>query len=247
MCIGAFVYPQTMGSVFQLGGMGPLDYIQTAFIEVAREDLAQRFVKETKEKYLLFVDSDHVFTYKDAHKLVDAMEHYPNLGVCGGLTVFRDGRFKPVVQWFENDHAIPGKKLFERTKRYMREKCVKQVDYLGTGFTLIRREVFTGDKKHPPLETPYFRVYHDNKKNFWGEDVHFITAVRAAGWKTAVHFGTNIGHIGSVTYFPEDLTQIETDDWLAVNRPKEVVPGRETIEILGEPQENLDKEVSHSL
>jgi len=231
MCIGAFVYPQTMGSVFQLGGMGPLDYTQTAFIEVAREDLAQKFVKETTEKYLLFIDSDHVFTYKDAQMLVDAMEHYPNLGVCGGLTVFRDGRFKPVVQWFENDVAIPGKKLFERTKRYMKEKCVKQVQYLGTGFCIIRREVFIGDSKHPPMETPYFRVYHDNKKNFWGEDVHFMQAVQKAGWKTAVHFGTNIGHIGVVNYSPKDMLLIKSSDWEDVNKDKEVSKVEEELKV----------------
>ena len=221
MCIGAFVYPQTMGSVFQLGGMGPLDYVATAFIDVAREDIAQRFVKNTEEKYLLFIDSDHAFKRADAEMLVDAMEHYPNLGVCGGLTVFRDGRFKPVVQWFEDDHPIPGKKLFERTKRYMREKSVKQVDYLGTGFTIIRREVFIGDEKHPPMETPYFRVYHDGKKNFWGEDVHFMTSAKAAGWKTAVHFGTNVAHIGPTIYWPKDLMEIHPEDWGQVNEPRE--------------------------
>lgn len=221
MCIGAFVYPPTMGSVFRLGGMGPLDYVQTAFIDIAREDIARRFVDETPEKYLLFIDSDHDFKREDAEMLVDAMEHFPNIGVCGGLTVFRDGRFKPVVQWFENDVQIPGRKLLARTKRYMKEKCIKDVDYMGTGFTIIRREVFIGDSKHPPMERPYFRVYHDNQKNFWGEDVHFMLTARDAGWRTAVHFGTNVGHVGTVTYYPKDLMQIDVDDWEDINEPRE--------------------------
>ena len=192
-----------MGSIFSLAGMGPLDYVQTAFIEVGREDLAQRFVHECDEPYLLFVDSDQVFKREDAEKLVDAMEWYPKIGVCGGLTVFRDGRYKPVVQWFENDVHLPGEKLYKRTIRYMKEKVVKEVDWVGTGFTIIRREVFK------EMDTPFFRVYHDNEKNFWGEDVHFIQSVKDAGWKTAVHFGTNVGHLGVVNYEPSDLLEID--------------------------------------
>lgn len=203
MCIQAFVYPETAASLFRLGGMGPLDYIQAAFIEVARETIAKRFVEETDEPYLLFIDSDHSFQREDAEKLVDAMEWHPKLGMCGGLTVFRDGRYKPVVQWFESDDQVEGEKLLKRTCRYMREGCIKEVDYIGTGFTIIRREVFKD------METPYFRVYHDGKKNLWGEDVHFLKAVKDAGWKVACHFGTNIGHIGFVNYQPRELLQLE--------------------------------------
>jgi GT2 family glycosyltransferase len=185
--------------------MGPLDYVGTAFIDVAREDIAQRFVKECDEPYLLWIDSDHSFTREDAEMLVDALEWYPKYGVMGGLTVFRDGRYKPVVQWFEGDHNLPGEKLYRRTIRYMKEKAVKEVDWVGTGFTMIRREVFKD------LEEPYFRVYHDNNKNFWGEDVHFIQSVKDAGWKVGVHFGTNIGHIGPVEFKPKDLLELEPE------------------------------------
>lgn len=182
--------------------MGELDYVQGAFIEVAREQIARRFLHECSEPYLLFIDSDHSFQREDAEKLIDAMEWYPKLGLCGGLTVFRDGRYKPVVQWFEDDPDTPEEKLFKRITRYMKEGCVKNVDYVGTGFTIIRRKVFED------LEEPFFRVYHDGKKNFWGEDVHFLKAVKEAGWKAAVHFGTNVGHIGIVDYKPRELLEL---------------------------------------
>jgi GT2 family glycosyltransferase len=191
-----------MGSVIKITGLGPVDYIQTAFVEVGREDLAQRFVDECDEPYILFVDSDQVFEREDAEKLIDAMEWYPKIGVCAGLTVFRDGTYKPVVQWWENEHPLPGKKLARRVVKLMKEGAINEVDYVGTGFTIIRREVFKD------LERPYFRVYHDNKKNFWGEDVHFIQSVRDTGWKTAVHFGTNIGHLGVVNYEPKELLNL---------------------------------------
>jgi GT2 family glycosyltransferase len=203
MCLGQFVYPQTMASVYRLAGMGPLDFVQTSFIDVGRELMATRFVDECDEPYLLFVDADHTFRREDAEMLVQALEWYPKLGVCAGLTVYRDSSFKPVVQWFENDAKLPGKKLLARTQRYMREKAVKEVDYVGTGFTLIRREVFAD------LERPYFRIHHDHKKNFWGEDVFFMLSVKDAGWKVGVHFGTNIGHIGSTNYEPRELLNLE--------------------------------------
>jgi GT2 family glycosyltransferase len=183
--------------------MGPLDLVANSFVDIAREELAQRFVYETDEPYLLFVDSDHSFERKDAEMLLTAMESRPKLGICSGLTVFRDGSYKPVVQWFQ-----PTAHLYRRARKYMQEKCIKEVDYVGTGFTMIRREVFLGTGPHPPLDQPFFRVYHDNKKNFWGEDVHFVRSVKAAGWKVAVHFGTNVGHIGSVDYKPRDLLEL---------------------------------------
>ena len=59
------------------------------------------------------------------------------------------------------------------------------------------------------LEKPYFRVFYDNDQNFWGEDVGFMGAVRDAGWKTCVHFGTNVGHIGTEVYEPVKLLELE--------------------------------------
>ena len=98
MCVGAFVYPHTAACLFTLAPLGTLDLVQAAFIDVAREELVVRWLEENDEPYLLFVDSDHTFKRADAEMLIDAMEWYPKIGMCGGLTVFRDGRYKPVVQ-----------------------------------------------------------------------------------------------------------------------------------------------------
>lgn len=209
MCALGPIEPKTLLSVFRLGGMGPLDMVANSFVDIAREELAQRFVYETDEPYLFFIDSDHSFKREDAEMLLTAMESRPKLGICSGLTVFRDGSYKPVVQWF-NDEKKPRSTayMYRQTRKYMKEKCIKEVDYVGTGFTMIRREVFLGTGPHPPLEEPFFRVYHDNEKNFWGEDIHFVQSVKAAGWKVAVHFGTDIGHIGSVDYKPSELLEL---------------------------------------
>jgi len=203
MAIGALVHPETLASVYRLGGMGSLDIMSAAFVDYSREELAAHFMEKSNEPYLLFIDSDQVFERKDAEMLIDAMEADKKIGVCAGLTVFRDGTYKPVVQWHSDGSLVSGAELVQKTIQHIRAGDVDEVQFTGTGFTMIRREAFAD------LERPYFRVFYDNDQNFWGEDVDFMESVRKAGWKTCVHFGTNVGHIGTEVYYPEKLLELE--------------------------------------
>jgi GT2 family glycosyltransferase len=185
----------------------PMDVITACMVDMAREDIAKRFMEVNREKYLVFIDADMTFKPQDVVKLLWEMEEDPKIGVLGAICVNRDGSGKPVVKWIEGDKYVSGAEIFRRTVKYMKLKEVRGVDFMGTGFMVIRREVFED------VERPWFMAGYDEKKNFLGEDIYFLRKVKQTGkWKTCVDFGTQVGHVGKIAFYPDMLLDHEAKE-----------------------------------
>jgi len=133
-------------------------------------------------EWLLMVDTDMVFTYADAERLVS---HGKPL--VSGLYV--DADLRPLAfDWHEDKKAISVAKL--------QEDALIPVDVTGAGFLLMHRSVVEALHKLKGLDmwTP------------WGvgisEDVAFCLNARHLGIQLYVDTGVEIGHVKSVPLYP---------------------------------------------
>ena len=192
----------------------PMDVMTACMVDMSREEISERFLKSKKEDYLLFIDTDMTFIPQDVEKLLWDMEQDKKIGCIGGICVNRDGSHKPVVKWIKDDKYISGKELYDRVVKYMKYKEVRGVDFMGTGFMVIRRKVLED------IPRPWFMAGYDERRNFLGEDVYFIRKVRQAGWKTCIDFGVQVGHIGKIVFYPDILLKHQPE---VLKDEKEVV------------------------
>jgi len=170
---------------------------------MARETLAKQFLDndDNPEKYLVFIDSDMVFEPGDVEKLLWDMEQDKKIGAISAMCVFRDGSYRPVAKWIEDDAYVDGKEIHRRVAKYMEYKEVRGVDFQGTGFMVVRREALAS------MDRPWFPSGYDSDCNYKGEDVNFIWAMKKKGWKTCIDFGVQVGHIGKQIYTPDVLLE----------------------------------------
>lgn len=197
------VHPETMGAVYSLGNFAVLDVVSGCYVDRGRNVIAER----TEEPYLLFVDSDMVFTIDHLAALADAMDDDPKIGAIGGLYVFRDGSIKPVAHWVVDGMWMGGRYVLDRTLKNMDEGKIDDVDSFGTGFLLIRTEAMKD------LDEPYFKTHWDPEtESFWGEDVLFCKRLKEAGWRSCIHFGVHVGHIGKALFTPDRLRELPGEE-----------------------------------
>lgn len=198
------VRPETLGSVYPLAQFAVLDVVSGCYVDKGRNIIAER----TREPFLLFVDSDMAFTGDDLLTLKDAMDEDPTIGAVGGIYIQRTGSYKPICHWVEEQEGgrvwVSGREVYERTIRNMDEEKVDDVDSFGTGFLLIRTEAMQS------LDPPYFTTqWNEEFGQFWGEDVLFCKRLKEAGWRSCIHFGVKVVHLGVVGFHPDQMRSIE--------------------------------------
>jgi hypothetical protein len=144
---------------------------------------------------VLFIDSDQTFN-KDALDLL--IETHKDIVGC------------PIVRKTPPYYPNIGKWDEEKKEYVVYEDYPKnylfQVDYIGLGFTYIRREVFE------KLEKPYFdwgwhisEKYKKGDKRV-GEDTYFCIKAKQAGFKVWCDPLIEVGHIGTFNYLPQIYT-----------------------------------------
>ena len=147
-------------------------------IDAARNKLVEKAFEDITCTHLFMVDDDMTFQPDALIRLVDR-----NVDIVGCLAFKRVPGYAPCVYKKKegtNDHfaLLPGK--------------FQEVDAIGTGGILIRREVF--DKiKYPWFETWYSK---DGNDTHWGVDFDFCLKAKAAGYKIHVDPEVEMGHIG---------------------------------------------------
>lgn len=155
----------------------------------ARDAIAMYAVEHDYD-YILYADSDMVFSADDLRQL---LAH--NVGICSGLYVTRDGRKENVVY----------KKIITRRRfPYRKPKLIADnetsgfasVSACGFGFCLIKVSVVKCMLK-------YYKSLFEPK---WGvgEDIAFCIRARRLGYKTFVDRDVKLGHIGEVVYGDRD-------------------------------------------
>lgn len=155
---------------------------QGTYIHNSRNKIVSAFLESTAS-HLMFVDSDIQFPPDGINHLMEQKKD-----IIGGIYYRRQPPHFPIINMIREKrldipHSFPIDKIFK-------------VDVLGTGFMLIKREVF---KKIKP---PYFSFGNFHGKSI-GEDVYFCLKARERFdiWADPTLY---LGHIGEHIYTNED-------------------------------------------
>ena len=152
-----------------------------SMIDTARNSIVQEFLK-APGKFLMMIDDDHEFNPDLAIRL---MEH--NVDVVGALAFKRRPGYEPCVYKIKP----------EDKKNYpILPKVFQEVDVVGTGGIMIKREVLEG------MQFPYFYTEYDENNVHWSVDFRFCQNAKKQGFKIFVDPDAMLSHIGD----PEIVT-----------------------------------------
>ena len=217
-------------SIIQMGAIFGQNNIGLAFsfmfneslITRARNALVNQFLK-TESTHLMFIDSDINFNANDIVKMLDADKEI----ICGIYP-------KKEINWFTVKKAMDDGVEKEKLKYYTGSFVVNLVGYAGevtvpvnepveifnggTGFMLIKREVFeklaplvpeytndvgdlSGQLKDAEKIKEFFATSIEPETNrLLSEDYHFCREWRMAGGKVWAAPWAHLGHMGSYLF-----------------------------------------------
>lgn len=159
--------------------------VEGSLIYDARDAIAH-YAVDNDYDYILYADSDMVFSSDDLKKLV---AH--DADICSGLYVTRRG---------ENTNVCYSQVITRRRFPYRSPKLIPdtltsgygEISACGLGFCLIKCETVKHMLKHyKSLFEPKYGV---------GEDIAFCIRARKLGYKIHVDRDVKLGHIGETVY-----------------------------------------------
>ncbi len=160
--------------------------------------------------YIMWIDSDIVFTIKDFKNL---LKHQKN--IVSGLYLMNKGiSFATVKNWDKNFYKKNGYFKFltyKDIKQHVKQNpnTLLEVEYTGVGWMLIKKGVFE------KIEYPWFRpIWEDFGKNenddkikeFTSEDVGWCQTILKKGFKIYVDPNIIVGHEKVITYHPSIMS-----------------------------------------
>ena len=167
-----------------------------------RNKIVASFLEQTKDDYLLFIDSDMVFS-PDA--LITLLKH--NKDIVSGLAVSRKAPFNPVAKMLDKETGV-----YSIRPNLDEGRFYSDLDMVGAAFLLIHRKVLEKMKKPHFACPPYF-------EGAMGEDVYFCREARAMDYQICVDTALHIGHIGEMIYYidhhfqiAEQMTEVSEED-----------------------------------
>lgn len=157
----------------------------------ARMEMSAQYLRETDFKYMCWLDADIDFTADDFAKLWNM-----NVDIAVGCYAMK----VPDKQWYAawvNGRLVTDLNQFDKPIA---------VDFAGTGFMLIKREVVLKlSAKAPKYEGPngevpaiYMCPIHNG--GLESEDYHFCRIAREAGFKVMMDPSVRLGHWGLFRY-----------------------------------------------
>jgi len=149
--------------------------IPRVMIDTARNMFCEKILSMPEKTHLLMIDDDMTF---EPDMLLRMLNH--DVDIIGALAFKRAGDFQPCVYQKKDDgnhYPILPQKFTE-------------VDVVGTGAILIKREVIEG------MKNPYFTTTYDDKGQHFSVDFNFCIAAKKTGFKIFVDPEIEAGHIG---------------------------------------------------
>jgi len=153
-----------------------------------------------KFDYLLFIDSDIIFTYEDIQKLLGHKKD-----IIAGLYFAKGTPFFPVAGYYDINKIENG--FPKITKEQVTSKKLLEVDWAGCGFLLLKREII--DR----IEYPWFDMRVIDlpkplkrsggfviKKELLSEDISFCTRLKEIGYKIYLDTNVLLKHLGKANY-----------------------------------------------
>ena len=178
---------KTVISLLQTVQKGVVDpmIVEGSLVYDSRDAIA-KYAAENDYDYVLYVDSDMVFSSEDLKKLV---AH--DTDIVSGLYVTRRGENKNVAY----KEIITRRRFPNRAPALIEDKTLPgdgPVAAYGFGFCLIKVKAMKNMLKHyKSLFEPKWGV---------GEDIAFCIRARKCGYKLYIDRDVKIGHIGEVVY-----------------------------------------------
>ena len=199
-----------------------------SLITRARNELVRMFLKNTDCTHLMFVDADMYFEADAVGRLLDADRDivcalYPKKEIDWD-------RVRQAVQLNRKDLSYYASQFvlnlpYGKSKVELDKDGLLEVRHAGTGFMLIKREVFEKLEQHVPeyrsstLQDPtgkyikptvrqYFDTSIDNTGALLSEDYHFCELWNKHGGKGFVDLNIHLKHIGTHA-FEGDLTTVK--------------------------------------
>ena len=178
---------QTVSSILSTVERGKVDLlmVEGSLIYDARERMVREAVEQGYD-YILFADSDMIFSGEDLKRL---LAH--NVGICSGLYVKRDGSnvnvaYKDIITRRRFPFREPKLIVDSETSGFGR------VAACGFGFCLIKCSVIKTMMK-------YYKALFEPVKGL-GEDAAFCYRARKVGFYTFIDRDVKLGHIGKKVY-----------------------------------------------
>tara|TARA_R100000734_G_C3303339_1_gene93851 strand:+ start:134 stop:958 length:825 start_codon:yes stop_codon:yes gene_type:complete len=200
-----------------------------SLITRARNELVRMFLKNTDCTHLMFIDADMYFEADAVGRLLDADRDivcalYPKKEISWD-------RVRQAVEMNRKDLSYYASEFVlnlphGKTKVELDKSGLLEVRHAGTGFMLIKREVFEKLEQHVPeyrsstLQDPtgkyikpivrqYFDTSIDNTGALLSEDYHFCELWREHGGKVFVDLNIHLKHIGTHS-FEGDLNTLRS-------------------------------------
>lgn len=171
-----------------------IEFARHTYTHQARNKLVWEAVNRGAT-HLMFIDADMTFPHDAVDQLISR-----DKDIIGGLYYTRYLPTKPVIKRRDRKRLIDIPQPPHITQPF-------QVDVIGTGFLLIKMDVFKR------LEPPFF--YHTTPSSFGlmehpfpnnevGEDVAFCLNAKKAGYEIWCDPTIEIGHVGNKIYSSKD-------------------------------------------
>jgi hypothetical protein len=186
-----------------------------SLITRARNILSEIFLREEAD-YMLFIDADQSFKYKDIHKMI--LEDKDILGALVPMKQINWEIVKEAAKMGEsNIEQYSGVFNFNFKEDGILPDFTKafEVKYIGTGMMLVKKEVFLNLKnkfleyrhnsgelhsiKNEDLITEFFTTSIDEKGHLLSEDFHFCKIAKENDYKIHAVAYPEVAHAG--TYF----------------------------------------------
>lgn len=207
-----------------------------SLISRARNTLVAKFLNTPESTHLVFIDAD--IGWEPWHLLL-LLNH--DVDVIGGLYPMKS----LPVRWVVN--GIEGGKTSE-------DGNLLEVSKTGTGFMVVKRDVFAKLDEHPavvpfkndigldPVLDPYMKTYYDTdvrEGRYYSEDWTFCENWRDLGGEVYIDKRVTLKHSGSYVF--DYATQKPTYEALKqVIESENAVPEQTAPQVVAESAENFD-------
>lgn len=161
--------------------------------DVSRGKDQKPFNGQVDYDYIMWIDSDIVFTPKQFQKLVDH-----NKDIISGVYMMDDGKhFATCKDWDEEYFKEHGQFKFLTLNDIEEKEVLLEVSYSGMGFMLIKKGIFES------MEYPWFKPIEKkigNMVDFTMEDVAFCLKAKEKGFKIYIDSTVRVGHEKKVVF-----------------------------------------------
>ncbi|MDD5687447.1 MAG: hypothetical protein PHE88_06420 [Elusimicrobia bacterium] len=161
--------------------------------DISRGENQKPFDGKIDYDYLMWIDSDIIFTPQQFQKLLNQDKDI----VSGVYSMEGGGQFASVKDWDEKFFEKNGYFQFLTPKDIEKSNDLMEVSYTGFGFILIKKGVFES------ILYPWFKPLEKrigNMTDFTMEDVGFCLRAKEKGFKIWIDPQIRVGHEKKIIY-----------------------------------------------